>query len=172
MVERATTYRVHVLRAAVPAFLGVTVLTIAACDAEVAPPVVDVHDEIAAPTTTTTAAPASQPTAEPADASTDSPYGPLDEAGYGTAYAYSPLQVCKQCGCDAGTYCFGGGTGFTTFSGTCASGGAFGIGCQPLPAACGASPSCDCLFDNLKGKVPCYLVCTGTSDLTAYCPTP
>jgi hypothetical protein len=88
----------------------------------------------------------------------------------GSNYSYSPQAVCAQCACGPGTYCFGGGTGFTTFSGTCTpTGSTLSVGCQPLPAGCS---SCGCIFDALKGHVPCYLVCGGTGPLTVYCPSP
>jgi hypothetical protein len=153
--------------------LAVVTLALWACDGEDAPPVVQGRDDIVGPAPTTTSAPQTPPPAETPDASSDSPYGVLDDGGYGQGYAYSPLAVCKQCACEAGTYCFGGGTGFTTFGGTCTSAGsALGIGCQSLPVACASQPTCDCLFNALQGQIPCYLVCTGVSDLTAYCPSP
>jgi len=163
--------KVRPVVAAKLALLGVATLALAGCDGEDAPPVVQVRDNVVAPTATATQAPP-PPSMDTSDASTDSPYGVLDDGGYAGRYAYSPLQVCKQCGCDAGSYCFGGGTGYTAFSGTCSTGATFGIGCQPLPTGCGASPDCACLFDALKGTVPCYLVCSGTSSLTTYCPSP
>jgi len=151
--------------------LGVLLVGALACDGEDAPPIVRVHDDIIANVPTTMASAQPQGNADLADASTASSYGAVDEAGYSAGYTTSPLEVCKQCACEAGTYCFGGGTGYTTFSGTCSNGSSFGIGCQPLPAACATKPDCDCVFDALKA-VPCYLVCSGTSKLVAYCPTP
>jgi hypothetical protein len=153
------------------ALFAVVARDVVACDGEDAPPVVKVHDDITGPVATvmpSTEAPLSTGTP---DASTDSPYG-VDDGGYAQGYAVSPLTVCKQCACEAGTYCFGGGTGYTTFSGTCTSGPPLGIGCQPLPAACATKPDCACLFDSLKGQVPCYLVCSGVDNLLAYCPSP
>jgi hypothetical protein len=153
-------------------FVGGAMLAITACDGEDAPPVVQVHDDIVGPAVAATSGAQPTPSAEPSDAGSGSVYGAVDEAGY-AGYAYSPLEVCKHCGCEAGTYCFGGGTGYSTFSGTCtAPGSALGIGCQALPAACGGDAGCDCLFAALKTQVPCYLVCAGVGDLTVYCPSP
>ncbi len=154
------------------ALFAVGVCDVVACDGEDAPPVVKVHDMITGPVATeapSTEAPLSEGMP---DASTDSAYGVDDDGGYSRGYAVSPLTICKQCACEAGTYCFGGGTGYTTFSGTCTSGAPLGIGCQPLPAACASKPDCECLFDSLKGQVPCYLVCSGVDKLVAYCPSP
>jgi hypothetical protein len=152
--------------------VGGAMLAMAGCDGEDAPPVVQVHDEIIGPVATAMPVVEPTPSNEPSDAGSAPVYGAVDEAGY-AGYAYSPLKVCKQCGCEAGTYCFGGGTGYSTFSGTCAApGSGFGIGCQALPAACEGDAGCDCIFAGLKTQVPCYLVCAGVGDLTVYCPSP
>jgi hypothetical protein len=152
--------------------LGVAMLAVVACDGEDAPPVVRAHDEVMGPVAVEMPTTQAQPTDDTPDASTDSPYGTFDDGGYVRGYAVSPIQVCKQCACEAGTYCFGGGTGYTTFDGTCTAGSTLGVGCQPLPTACATKPTCDCLFDALKANVHCYLVCSGTDDLIAYCPNP
>ena len=92
---------------------------------------------------------------------------------YGKPDGYNPIGNCSQCACPAGDYCFGGGTGYTTFSGNCMP-TAFGIGCQPIPAACasaGDASMCDCLLQATAGKVGCYGVCVD-STLTVYCPNP
>jgi hypothetical protein len=101
---------------------------------------------------------------------TDSPYGTVED-GNG-AYGYSPVGVCNKCACEAGTYCFGGGTGYTTFSGTCTGASGLAVGCQPLPAACASAPTCDCIFDSLKSELSCYPQCEQGKALTVYCMTP
>jgi hypothetical protein len=102
----------------------------------------------------------------------DSPYGPLADGDYG-AYAFSPTAVCMKCACGAGTYCFGGGTGYTTFSGTCTGASSLAVGCQPLPAACASAPTCPCLFQALNAQVGCYPVCEQLAGgLMVYCPSP
>jgi hypothetical protein len=100
----------------------------------------------------------------------DSPFARVDSGYPGAPDGYNPVGVCKTCACPKTDYCFGGGTGFTTFSGSCTPSG-FGIGCQPLPAACGADASCDCLLQATAADVPCYPVCVQIT-LTLYCPNP
>jgi hypothetical protein len=110
------------------------------------------------------------PPQPPPDAgSTDALYGAVGEGG---AYGYSPVTVCRDCACEAGTYCFGGGTGYTTFSGTCTGAPGLAVGCQPLPAGCGNPPTCDCIFQALKPEISCYPECLHNSALTVYCPSP
>jgi hypothetical protein len=111
--------------------------------------------------------------------SADSPFASVDGPyRYGQvtgAYAYAPLTVCSKCACEAGTYCFGGGTGHTTFSGTCnhtGSSGGLDVGCEPLPATCASKPDCNCLIQALAPSISCYTECTGTKALTLYCPVP
>jgi hypothetical protein len=110
------------------------------------------------------------------DASPDSPFAPVD-GGYPAAPdGYSPIQNCGACTCEAGTYCFGGGSGYTTFSGACTP-TTFGIGCQPVPAACATDASCDCLLQATAAQVPCYGVCVqnptvGSGVPILYCPNP
>jgi len=105
-----------------------------------------------------------------ADAGADSPYG-VTEDGYG-AYSYSPVAVCAKCACGSGTYCFGGGTGHTTFSGNCSGGSGLSVGCQPLPAACAGAATCECIFQALKSQISCYAVCEPNSGPAVYCPEP
>jgi hypothetical protein len=90
---------------------------------------------------------------------------------------YAPYNWCTQCGCPTGTYCFGGGSGFTDFNGDChADAGALtssamlSIGCYPLPA-CGDEPSCDCIIAEVGKYVACYPNCTDTTNIV-YCPNP
>jgi len=107
------------------------------------------------------------------EASTDSSYSPV-----GTPYAipdgYAPAAICQQCACSGATYCFGGSTGHTVFSGSCNGGSAGGleIGCQPLPPACANEPDCVCLIRELAPQMPCYPVCAQGNGLLVYCPVP
>jgi len=108
----------------------------------------------------------------------DSPYG----TGYGTvgegggAYSFSPVDVCMKCACEAGTYCFGGGTGYTTFSGTCSGAAGLAVGCQPLPAGCPSTATCatsaECIFAALKPEISCYPQCEQMKVPIVYCMTP
>jgi hypothetical protein len=109
------------------------------------------------------------PTTQP-----DQMFAQPDGGGYGSpdAYAYSPLTVCKNCACEAGTYCFGGGTGHTTFSGSCTNAGSLDVGCQPLPSSCASTPTCACVLSALTTSkaLSCYAVCS--KGPTVYCPSP
>jgi hypothetical protein len=106
------------------------------------------------------------------------------ESGYpAPPDGYAPFDWCSQCACPSGTFCFGGGTGYETFSGDChADAGALGtaplaIGCYPFPPTCASQPSCDCLIvaiSQLLGSSQnpaCYPVCSITSNIV-YCPHP
>jgi hypothetical protein len=169
-VRRSETLRLSTL--VVRALLGVASVAAGACSSDESG-VVQARDKIvgSAPTTTANSQPAPAP--ETSDSGGASTYGVEDDGGYATGYTVSPVSVCNQCACGAGTYCFGGGTGYTAFNGTCTDAGSqFGIGCQALPAACATKPDCDCLFTALKPQIPCYLVCAGVGDLTVYCPNP
>jgi hypothetical protein len=115
---------------------------------------------------------------QPDAGDTDSPFGTYYGDAPSGAYDYSPTSVCSKCACEAGTYCFGGGTGFTTFSGTCSGSSGLAVGCQPLPAACvtaaasGKTEECACLFSALKAQVPCTPECTQGKSVMVYCPSP
>jgi hypothetical protein len=112
---------------------------------------------------------------------------------------YAPaLNTCSSCSCDpAKNYCFSGGIlrtavlpfpgssgGFGEPDGSAEAGppaapckildaGTLGNGCIPLPAACKATPTCDCLLTALQSYYACYLVCTPTPGyLEVYCPNP
>jgi hypothetical protein len=107
----------------------------------------------------------------------DSPFTPVD-SGYGAVPdGYAPFEWCSQCSCPSGTFCFGGGSGYTNFTGDChADAGALGsaplaVGCYPLPPACANEPSCECLILAISQDMPCYPVCSVTSDIV-YCPHP
>jgi hypothetical protein len=111
--------------------------------------------------------------APPQDTAIDSSYSPV-----GTQYAipdgYAPAAICQQCACSGATYCFGGATGHTVFSGSCDGGTGTGlaIGCQPVPAACANEPDCACLIRELSPTMPCYPVCGQGNGLIVYCPVP
>ncbi|HEX8794550.1 MAG TPA: hypothetical protein VF765_26575 [Polyangiaceae bacterium] len=124
-----------------------------------------------------------------APSSTDQPTGPGGDAGayYDGLYAYdspyppppdgySPIALCKSCACPATDYCFGGGTGYTAFNGSCnaeASADAFALGCQPIPPQCltvADGGRCECLL-KYTSFLPCYPDCIENS-LTLYCPHP
>jgi hypothetical protein len=149
-----------------------------ACTSETPPPtggdnVVDDTKPTATPT---------QPLPPPPDGgATPDGYG-YDGRSYEKPDGYNPLGVCNTCACSSAgtppTYCFGGGTGQTTFDGKCADAATSAqpqLGCNAIPAACAATPTCSCILTAL-GKYPCYLVCgTGggiASDLSVYCPNP
>ena len=104
-----------------------------------------------------------------ADVGADSPFARVD-GSYDIPDGYSPYRNCQSCKCPATDYCFGGGTGYTSFSGNCMP-DAFAIGCQPLPPACAGDASCDCLLPATAGQVPCYAVCVQNTR-TLYCPNP
>ena len=95
---------------------------------------------------------------------------PVSEGGYyGAPDGYAPYATCQSCACPATGYCFGGGTGYTSFSGDC-NPAAFGIGCQALPPEC-PDASCECLIGVVGKQLPCYPVCVQNTR-TLYCPSP
>ena len=112
--------------------------------------------------------------------------GPYDDGFFSradSAYApppdgYAPFDWCTQCGCPAGTYCFGGGSGYTSFNGDChadagplTSAASLAVGCYPFPSACANEPSCECLIMAASQYMPCYPVCSITTNIV-YCPNP
>ncbi|MDP9150857.1 MAG: hypothetical protein M3O36_13075 [Myxococcota bacterium] len=115
----------------------------------------------------------SPPVAAEATPSDDSPFAPIDGPYGPPPDGYLPFTWCAQCACPAGTYCFGGATGNTSFSGSCveADAAAMGIGCRPLPPPCASAPDCPCLLQSLP-PMPCYPVCTQVGGFTVYCPSP
>ena len=104
------------------------------------------------------------------DAGADSPFARVEGSVYGTPDGYAPSNVCKSCACPKTDYCFGGGTGYTSFSGDCKP-STFGIGCQPIPAACGDDASCECLLQATAANFSCVAVCEDNTH-TVYCPHP
>jgi hypothetical protein len=105
----------------------------------------------------------------------DGEFAPSD-ASYTKPDGYAALAICQQCACPAGSYCFGGGTGKETFAGSCAvnTTATLQVGCNTLPTACQATPSCECIMDAIKAQVPCYMVCSEAPDIgrAVYCPVP
>jgi hypothetical protein len=123
--------------------------------------------------------------------------GSYEAAAEGGGYAPA-LNTCSSCSCDpTKNYCFSGGVLRTAVRPFPAGSGGFGepdgaamagpppapckildagtltTGCVPLPAACKATPTCDCLLAALQGYYSCYLVCTPTPGyLEVYCPNP
>ena len=99
-------------------------------------------------------------------------FAPVD-GGYGVLPdAYAPLALCSQCGCEGGTYCFGGSPG-ASFSGSCDQTQSSGleIGCHSLPAGCADASDCVCLLGTLASQTSCYPACAGTvtSGFSVYC---
>jgi hypothetical protein len=113
-----------------------------------------------------------QPAQSQFDGGPDSPFAPLGaDGGYGAIGDASAYAACAACGCEGGTYCFGGGRGYPVPSGTCpASAGAPAPGCAPLPAACASTPTCACLIGALSSTVACYAACQTQPGLIVYCP--
>jgi hypothetical protein len=160
MVEAAR--RVGVGVALLGAALGAAV---AACDGDDSTTPTGSGDHVVVDSDATTQAP--QPNF---DGGPDSIFAPVEGGAYSKPDGYDPYGACQSCKCPAGTYCFGGGGAYTAFSGNCMP-SSFGVGCQPIPAACAAKPTCDCLLTATAAMVPCYGVCVQNS-LTLYCPNP
>jgi hypothetical protein len=84
--------------------------------------------------------------------------------------------ICEMCACPTDTFCVGAITN-ATFGGVCAlDGSALGVGCNAVPPACAATPTCPCILGTL-GKIGCYPVCSPTSSdagdsFFVYCPSP
>ncbi len=100
------------------------------------------------------------------------------------------LSACKGCVCAKDvSFCFAGATLAFPRVGAGADAGDAGdpgpqicatasappavVGCNTLPAACAAKPSCACIIDTLQPAYRCYLNCAddGTEWLV-YCPNP
>jgi hypothetical protein len=121
---------------------------------------------------------ATQPTPQGDDGPYDDGFFSRVESGYpAPPDGYAPYDWCTQCACPEGTYCFGGGTGYTEFNGDChleagtpASTAEVSIGCYPLPP-CGDAPQCDCIIADISKYVACYPNCTDTTNIV-YCPHP
>ena len=131
------------------------------------------------------------------------PDPPMDaettDASDAALYADGPPQVtCGGCACTPDThFCFSGGTvrGLDTTppkspaddSADASDGGDSGppacplppdastiqAGCNDIPSACAASPTCDCLLTALQPMYACYLVCRVPGpQFLVYCPNP
>jgi hypothetical protein len=154
------------------AYLALTGALVAACSGETAPSPGGSGDRVVVDVD----ASAGPPSEHEEDAGADSPFARADALYAAPPDSYAPFNVCNQCSCGAGTYCFGGGTGHEEFSGSCnhttAAPGTLDVGCLPLPAACAAKPTCVCLIGALAPLVGCYPECTDVNGLIAYCPIP
>ena len=108
----------------------------------------------------------------PGDSSADYAFFDPVDAGYSAPPdGYDPVGLCNQCACPGNTYCFGGGTGYTSFSGVCDAGGnALALGCRPLPASC-PDASCVCLLEAVSASVSCVPQCIDNTR-TVYCNNP
>lgn len=109
------------------------------------------------------------------DGSVDDVFARVDQGYPPPPDGYAPYNWCTQCACPANTYCFGGGTNFTSFSGTCAdaapASGGLAIGCMPIPSACANEPSCECIISSVQAQLSCAPVCSITN-MIVYCPNP
>jgi hypothetical protein len=91
------------------------------------------------------------------------------------------LHACAGCTCAPETsYCFAGASprapadaGADAAPGVCAtaSGSPPQVGCNAIPAACTATPTCACIIDVLQPLYRCYLNCSTNGDgMLVYCP--
>jgi hypothetical protein len=118
----------------------------------------------------------SEDAAEDYDAAT---FAPVDGEYTAAPDGYAPYTLCQKCGCPAGSFCFGGGTGYTSFNGDChADGGpladaGLSLGCFPIPASCkDVDAACDCLIQAVSAYVTgCYADCTVAPNVVS-CPNP
>jgi hypothetical protein len=108
----------------------------------------------------------------------DGPYG----SGYGMADAYASITICSPS--DASGASSGDGAPATgdatsyTYADASGGGGAYGSGggatsCQPIPAACVATPNCTCFLTALRASLPCtYPHCDDAlgAGFPIYCP--
>jgi hypothetical protein len=103
----------------------------------------------------------------------------MDAGLYPEGSSYAPmLATCAACSCDTSKgFCFAGGI---HFSGAPEAGPACSMvggpdatvdGCNALPAACAATPTCGCVLEAIQPQFKCYLVCTPDNGyLLVYCP--
>ncbi len=103
--------------------------------------------------------------------------------GASTGYSdvQSPQAACASCTCNKKIgYCLENGSSATVTAapyanGACAVAPASmpSVGCNPLPAACTANPSCGCILDNVQLPSGCYAQCSNSAGYyDLYCPTP
>ena len=113
------------------------------------------------------------PPPRPAEPEVD---GGRSEGPYSKPDSSAARAICETCACSTNTFCVGAITN-STFGGMCAlDGSALGIGCNDIPPACAATPTCPCILGTL-GKIGCYPVCSPTSSdagdsFFVYCPSP
>jgi hypothetical protein len=94
------------------------------------------------------------------EGSVDAPY-----AATGYADVQSPMTACSSCMCsEKAGYCLENGTSATFTSkvigGYCSLSPTLAVGCNVLPAACAAKPTCACILDNVQPPLQCYPECT------------
>jgi hypothetical protein len=123
----------------------------------------------------------------PPDDATPPPFeaGPIDSGPTDALYTVvdADLSACATCDCSPQTsFCFAGASprepvdaGPDAGPGPCSvnPGPTPAIGCNALPAACTATPSCGCILSVLQPQYRCYLNCrTDGSGFLVYCPHP
>ncbi len=95
--------------------------------------------------------------------------GGLDALGASTAYAdvVSPQVACSTCTCDPRiAFCLENGTSLKVTAppvdAACgyAPTNQLQVGCNILPPACAANPTCQCILDSVQPPLPCYPECT------------
>jgi len=113
-----------------------------------------------------------QGVADAGDGSATGTYDMMPEAGGSTGYAdvQSPMAACSSCKCDKRVgYCLENGTSLTStaapIQGFCglSKTAAPAIGCNALPAACAAAPTCECILDSVQPPLGCYPECSSAA---------
>jgi hypothetical protein len=110
----------------------------------------------------------------------DGGYGLDGTASTGYADVQSPQTACSSCKCDRRVgYCLENGTtvtfGAPPIDGFCALAKTPtpAVGCNALPAACAANPTCACILDAVQPPLGCYPECTtGGGFFDVFCPKP
>jgi hypothetical protein len=111
--------------------------------------------------------------------------GYVDGGSTSTGYqdVTSPQAACSSCTCDNRiAFCLENGTA-NKVTGAAASGegGACAyapsnqlqVGCNILPPACAAAPTCQCILDNVQPPLGCYPECsTSLGYIDVFCPHP
>jgi hypothetical protein len=159
--------------------LGSAIAVAVAC-AEKQSPTIAPGDDLENDTNDSDAQPPLPPTA-PADAQIDAGLYPDGESTYAPM-----LAQCAACECSAKKgFCFAGGVHFSNpppseagasdAEAACSmvGGGSAGVvnGCNALPSACTANPTCACVLDAIQTQFACYLVCSPDDGyLLVYCP--
>jgi len=118
-------------------------------------------------------------------------YDATGDAGYSDVVigmieydAPTPSGACASCTCSESTgYCLENGASGTASAGSggacgVASAGALAVGCNALPAACAATPTCACVLSSMSPSLACVPDCVmqspegGTPYIDVYCPAP